>query len=230
MNGLDLSTVSGFLTAMWDVAVGVLKLDPNVFVAVDNAVGGWQVALAILFVAGISDMLGQSMVLFANRVSPRRFVVSVVMSAIVLVIGVLVWAFTIWLFVRFALRFEDTAFSQLLILVALSYAPLLFGFFSLLPYMGNFIYHAVRVWSLLALIVGVAAIADSDFWLGLLACLAGWLFMQFVIHMPLFRIKALDAWLWRVMTGTRERMDSLMLADQLALERGKFMRRMTGKE
>jgi hypothetical protein len=226
----DLTTVGGFLTAMWHTVGGVLSLDPAVFKVAVTLPNMWMVALAILFVAGMSDMLGQSMVLFANRVSPRRFVVSIVISAIVLVISALVYALTIWLFVRIALRFDDTPFSEVLILVALSYAPLVFGIFSLLPYLGNFIYHAVRVWSLLALVVGVAAIAGSDFWLGLLACLVGWLFMQFIIHMPFFKIKAVDAWLWRMMTGTRERMDSLILADQLALERGKLMRHLSGKK
>ena len=69
----DLTSLSGFLTAMWDVTVGVLTLNPDVFTTVINTDGGGWVALAILFVAGISDMLGQSVVLFANRVTPRRF-------------------------------------------------------------------------------------------------------------------------------------------------------------
>ncbi len=230
MYEFDLTTVGGFLSAMWDTAGGVLSFDPAVFVTAVRLPGAWMVALAILFVAGVSDMLGQSMVLFANRVSPRRFVVSVVMSAIVLIVSALVYALTIWLFVRIALRFYDTAFSEVLILVALSYAPFLFAVFSLFPYLGNFIYHAVRVWSLLVLVVGVAAISDSDFWWGLLACLVGWLFLQLVIHMPIFKIKAIDAWLWRVMTGTRQRMDSLMLADELAIKGGKRLRRFIGKE
>jgi hypothetical protein len=235
MYEFDLTTIGGFLSAMWDMAGGVLSFDPAIFVTAVRLPGAWKVALAILFVAGVSDMLGQSMVLFANRVTPRRFLVSLVMSGMMLIVSALVYALTIWLFVRIALRFYDTHFSTVLILVALSYAPFLFGVFSLFPYFGNFIYHAVRVWSLLALIVGVAAISDSAFWLGLLACLVGWLFMQLVIHMPIFKIKAIDAWLWRVMTGTRRRLDAQMLADQLALERGKlmrskFMRRMSGKE
>jgi hypothetical protein len=235
MYEFDLTTVGGFLSAMWYTAGGVLKLDPAIFKVAVTLPNMWMVALAILFVAGMLDMLGQSMVLFANRVTPRRFVVSLLMSGLMLIVSAFVYALTIWLFVRMALRFHDTHFSTVLILVALSYAPLLFGVFSLFPYLGNLIYHAVRVWSLLALVVGVAAISDSAFWLGLLACLIGWLFMQFIIHMPLFKIKAIDAWLWRVMTGTSQRLDAQLLADQLALERGKFMRRkfmrrVSGKE
>jgi hypothetical protein len=223
MNGLDLSTVGGFITAMWDVALGVLRLDPNVFTTVFSTAGGGWVALAILFVAGISDMLGQSVVLFANRVTPRRFGVSLVMSALVLIISVFVWAGSIWLVVNFVFSLEGR-FARILTLVALSYAPLLFGFVVLLPYLGNFTYHALRVWSFLALVVGVKAIAGAVFWQGIIACLLGWLFLQFIIHLPILRIKAVDAWLWRVMTGTRERLDTQMLADQLAEQRGKLLR------
>jgi hypothetical protein len=90
--------------------------------------------------------------------------------------------------------------------------------------LGNFIYQAVRIWSLLALVVGVGAVAGAVFWQGILACLLGWLFIQFFIHMPFLKIKAIDTWLWRVMTGTKERLDTQMLADRLAEERGKLLR------
>jgi len=224
MYELDLTSVGGFITAMWDVAVGVLKLDPNVFTTVITTGGGGWVALAILFVAGISDMLGQSVVLFANRVSPRRFWVSLFMSGLMLIFSVLVWAISIWLVVNF-IFFLNGRLARIFILVALSQAPLVFGLFTLFPYLGNFIYHAVRVWSLLALVVGIEAIAGAVFWQGILACLIGWLFVQFIIHMPFLRIKAIDAWLWRVMTGTKEKLDTQMLADRLAAERGKLLRR-----
>ncbi len=46
------------------VAILVARMQTNTEVAV----GGGGVALAIAFVAGISDMIGQSVVLFANRV------------------------------------------------------------------------------------------------------------------------------------------------------------------
>src|SRR5688572_32530355 len=101
MGEIDLSTLGGFITAVWNVAVGVLRLDPEIFTTVFATPGAGWVALAILFVAGISDMLGQSVVLFANRVTPRRFAVSLIMSALVLIISVFVWAGSIWLIINF---------------------------------------------------------------------------------------------------------------------------------
>ncbi len=223
MYELDLSTVGGFIAAMWDVAGGVLKLDPQVFLTVLATQGGGWLALAILFVAGISDMLGQSVVLFANRVSPRRFWMSLVMAALVLAFSVVVWAISIWLVVRYIFSL-NAVLANTFILVALSQAPLLLGFLTLLPYMGNFLYHLVRVWSLLALVVAVKAVAAAFFWQGILACLLGWLFVEFIIHMPFLRIKAVDAWLWRVMTGTKEKLDTQLAADRLARARGKLLR------
>lgn len=223
MYEIDLSTLGGFLAAMWDVTGGVLSLDPAVFTTVLSTAGGGWVALAILFVAGISDMLGQSVVLFANRVSPRRFWVSVFLSALLLAFSVVVWAVSIWLVVRFIFALNGLL-SNIFILVALSQAPLVFGFLSLMPYLGNLIYHLVRLWSLLALVVAVKAVAAAVFWQGILACLIGWLFVEFIIHMPFLRIKAIDAWLWRVMTGTREKLDTQLTADRLARARGKLLR------
>jgi hypothetical protein len=208
---------------MWDVAGGVLSLDPAVFTAVLSTAGGGWVALAILFVAGISDMLGQSVVLFANRVSPRRFWVSVFMSALVLAFSIVVWAVSIWLVVRFIFAL-DGVLTNIFILVALSQAPLVFSFLSLMPYLGSLIYRVVRIWSLLALVVAVKAVAGAVFWQGILACLIGWLFVEFIIHMPFLRIKAVDAWLWRVMTGTKEKLDTQLAADRLAQARGKLLR------
>jgi hypothetical protein len=222
MSEIDLSTVGGFLTAMWNVVAGVLRLDPDVFTMVLTTPGAGWVALAILFVAGVSDMLGQSVVLFANRVTPRRFVVSLIMSALVLIISVFVWAGSIWLIIDFVFSLPGQ-FARILTLVALSYAPLLFGFAVLLPYFGNFTYHALRMWSFLALVVGVKAVAGAVFWQGILACLVGWLFLQFISHLPILRIKAIDAWLWWVMTGTREKLDTQLLADKLAEQRGKLL-------
>jgi hypothetical protein len=223
MYELDLNSISGFIAAMWHVAGGVLRLDPEVFTTVLNTPGAGWVALAILFVAGISDMVGQSVVLFANRVTPRRFAISLIMSAMVLIISVFVWAGSIWLILNF-IFFMDGQFARILILVALSYAPLLFGFATLLPYLGNFTYHALRIWSFLALVVGVRAVAGGLLWQGILACLIGWLFLQFIIHLPILRIKAVDAWLWRVMTGTQEKLDTQILADKLAEQRAKLLR------
>lgn len=135
MYNLDLSVWGGFVSAVWNVAVGVLKLAPNAFLAADALTGGWKVALVIVFLAGLSDMLGQSVVLFANRVTPRRFTVSLLMSALVLVISAVVWIGSIWLVLRFIFGLEGR-FYRVFVVVSLSYAPLLFGFLSLLPYLG----------------------------------------------------------------------------------------------
>src|SRR6185436_451003 len=98
-----------------------------------------------------------------------------IMSALVLIISVFVWAGSIWLVINLVFS-RPGQFARILVLVALSYAPLLFGFAVLLPYLGNFIYHALRIWSFLALVVGVKAVAGALFWQGILACLIGWLF------------------------------------------------------
>ena len=215
----NLTTLIGFLAALVKLAGGALAFDPNAFDVALHVGGGEGLALTILFLGGLSDMLGQSVVLFANRVRPRRFAFSLVMAAVMLVVSVCFWAGSIWL-VALALFGTSRPFAQVLTIVALSHAPLLFGFLALLPYLGNIIYRLLRVWTFLALLVGVRVTFRFGFWQALLCCAPGWVLLELATRLPILKIKRLDNWLWRVTTGTPELVETEELADQLATRIG----------
>ena len=77
-----------------------LRLNEAAFSQV-MASGGLRVALVTVFFAGLSNALGQSVVLFANEVKPRRFVASLVVGALLYVFGFLFFAASIWLVAQF---------------------------------------------------------------------------------------------------------------------------------
>lgn len=203
------------------LARGALRLDPTAFdVALRTTTGG-TLALIVLWLGGLSDVLGQSVVLFANRIKPGRFVISIVSAVLVLVLSVGFWAASIWLTATFVLD-VDRPLADVLNVVYLSYAPLLFGIFVFLPYLGNYIFRLLRIWIFLALLVGVQEAYAFNFWEAILCCALGWIVYELLTRLPLLRIKRLSQWWWRVTTGTPEPIDIQARADELA-ERGRLL-------
>jgi hypothetical protein len=182
---------------------GVLRLDPGVFRAALTTPNTGILALLTLFLAGVSDTIGHSVVLMANRVPRRRYIFSVVIEALILVAGVFFWAGTIWLTAEIVFSAQQP-YGTVLTAVALGYAPLLFGFLILLPYLGSFIFILLRIWVLLAVLVGVAVTYGFGVWPTIVCSVLGWLLLTLLTRLPFLRIEALDNWLWKLSTGTEQ--------------------------
>ena len=91
---------------------------------------------------------------------------------------------------------------------ALGYAPLLFGFLILLPYLGNIIFVVLRIWVLLAVLVGVSVAFTFGFWPSLICSVSGWIILTFLARLPFLRVKRIDDFLWRFSTGIDKELDS----------------------
>lgn len=207
----------GALALAW----GALRLEPAAFDAALSSATGGTLTLIVLWLGGLSDVLGQSVVLFANRIKPGRFIVSIVSAVLVLALSVGFWAASIWLTATFVIGVNQPL-GDVLSVVYLSYAPLLFGIFVFLPYLGNYIFRVLRIWIFLALLVGVQQAYAFSFWEALLCCALGWIVYELLTRLPLLRIERLSQWWWRVTTGTPEPIDIQTRADELA-ERGRLL-------
>jgi hypothetical protein len=97
---------------------------------------GGRVTLQIVVFAGLSESLGHSVILFANRVRPRRFVLSLLLSVVTYVGGFFTWVPSIWA-VASLLFNRPESLRDVAAAVSLSYIPLLLGFLTLLPYFGD---------------------------------------------------------------------------------------------
>ena len=201
MNNFDVSTIGDFLATLWAVIQGVLSFDPDVYIAVLTQDGGGRIAVAVLFLGTFSLSVGQSVVLFANRVGRRRFVLSLLLSATLLVVGVYIWATAVWLLAATIFDAQQS-FRNVFIVVALSYAPLLYGFLVLLPYLGNIIYIVLRVWILLVLLMAVHALFGFSWFAAVVCSFLGWLILELVVRIP--AITAVEQWLWRITSGKAE--------------------------
>ncbi len=201
MYTIDTSTIWQCISSFFGLVGGALRLDPDVFRAVQTSPGANLLTLLILILAGVSVSLGQSVILFANKVTPRRFLMSLLLNGVLFAVGVLIWAAILLLVGRIVFRVQ-LPFDQMGREVSLAYAPLLLGFFVLLPYAGSFLKHAFEIWSFLAILVATSVTLHLDLWQALLCTILGWVVMQ-VLHYTIARpIDAVRNWLLQETAGT----------------------------
>ncbi len=155
----------------------VLRLQEEPFALLQSSPQGLRTALIIVLLAGLSEALAQSVVLFANRVKPHRFAGSLALSAGFYTAGFALFAFSVWLFAGYLFD-RQQAFRDVLKAIGLGYAPYLFSFFILTPYWGNGIAVALSLWSLLAILVAIRVTLELSLWQALLCSALGWLLLQ----------------------------------------------------
>jgi hypothetical protein len=195
MEMIDTGSAGGFLGSVWYLITGVLRLDPAAYVAAREADGGLLVALAVLAIGGVSYLVGQSVVLFLNRVSRRQFVTSLAAGVALLMAGVLFWSLAAALTADLLLG-ASAQYRTALIVVSASHAPLVFGFLLLLPYLGTPIASLLRIWVALCLVVGINAVGPADFWSALLCLALGWLVLQAATWVAVRLVPGLNGLMW----------------------------------
>lgn len=147
------------LPTFWDLINQVLKLEMSVVDALAVHPAGGRFAVAVVLLVGLSEAVGESVVLFINRVSPRRFLLSLFISAILFVFTYAFWTASIYLVAHYV--FGATASVWLVArMVAFAYAPRLLGFLAFLPYFGGPISTVLQLWSLLAGLLGAMAVLE----------------------------------------------------------------------
>jgi hypothetical protein len=87
--------------------------------------------------------------------------------------GWVFWSASVWVIGR-RLFGAEPPFDLLLILIGLSYAPLVFGFLILMPYLGPFIHRLLYVWSFLISLRAVSLLFQVGSWPALLCHRDDW--------------------------------------------------------
>ena len=134
-------------------------------------------AMQILVLAGLSETLGQSVVLFANQIRPLRFVLSLLISVILFIAGGFFWyssiALVAQLLFNHPLRLEKLALG-----ISFSYTPLLFGFLAFIPYFGQRILQLLYVHSFIILTRLLESYMGLPLWEAVLCPLVGLILVQ----------------------------------------------------
>jgi len=213
MYTIDTSSFFHFFQTLWSLATGAMRLDPAAFTAMDTP-GTGLLAATILFLAGVSEALGQSVVLLANRVKPGRFVLSLLLNGILFIVSAFIWGATIWGIATLVYHTNEP-FTGVMKSVALSYAPLLFSFLTLLPYMGTFINRLLSVWSFLAVLVALEATMSLNIWQALVCAIFGFVFLlvlKYTLGRPFI---ALEHWIRRTTAGVSSTVEVKDLVEKI---------------
>jgi hypothetical protein len=182
------------------IGLGLTLKADGVRIAQSYPHAGW-IAFGVVMVAGISLLLGHSVILFLNQIRPSRFIFSLVANGRLLAIGWVIRSAAVWgvgnlLFAR------APSFDLVLKVIAFSYAPLAFAFLSLMPYLGPFVLRLLYAWSFLIAIRAIDLTFYVNTWQALLCVGIGWLLLILLTATVGKPLIALQDWLWHRITGT----------------------------
>jgi predicted Abi (CAAX) family protease len=156
---------------------GVLKLNPDTFQQIAASSDGLISSLLIVIIAGFSIAIAQSIILFINRVTPLRFVFSLLINSVLFTFGYLFVVLTTWL-VSFLPGFAHLELLTLIEEVGFTYTPLIFAVFGALPYLGVPILSLLSIWHLLAMVVAIASLANVSGGVAFWYVALGWVVLQ----------------------------------------------------
>lgn len=217
MATLDTSTLGNWVASVVTIFRAVLRLDASIFPTLIDHPDGLGLSLTVLALAVLALAVGQSVILFANRVPRRRFALSLLGGAFVWVLTVLLWSGSTWLAARFFFN-VGLPWRSYAIVSCAAMAPAVYGVVLLLPYLGMIFTWILRIWIFVTVLVGVGIITALDFGAVLLICVGGWLLLELLTRLPLFDLAQLRDLVWRMTTGRVQRVEPQELADWLAVE------------
>lgn len=201
-----------------DVVDKVLALSTDGLPTILRTPGIGGTTLAIVVLAGVSEAVGESVVLFANRVRRLRFLLSLLISALLFVFGYLFQAASIYVVARYAFG-STVELTTITTVVGLAYAPRLFGLLGFLPFLGSGISALLTMWSVLATVLGVAVVTELEPWRAVATVALGGLMLAALrrsVGLPLYWAAR---WLRRIGAGVDELItDPEEFAEQLLEE------------
>jgi len=188
------------LALLWQTIRQAMQLNEAIYAEMQQAPGGLMIALIVVILAGLSESLGQSIILFVNRVSPPRFLFALLITAANHVVGYLLWTVTVWL-AGYYIFDRVSPWMAVATVVGLAYAPQLLAFFELTPFFGNSFSILLSLWSLMAIVVAVRFGLLLETWQAIVVSGTGWLAIQLwrrTIGRPIY---GMGRWLQRRAAG-----------------------------
>jgi len=190
-----------FLWYTWQGITQAMALNPRVAELVERYPESGVVVLTIAILGGAGLLLGQSVILFVNRVRPARFLLSLLLNGLVFAISLIAWAIAIWA-VGSLLFAATPPLTVVIRLVGLSAAPYVFGLLVLIPYLGEAIYRGLSIWSSLIAAGATAYSFQVGWWPAFLVVGISWLLIWALSNTIGRPVVALRNRAWRVAAGT----------------------------
>ncbi len=195
--------MSSFLDFFASVGVAiwmVLTVNPQGAIWFSEHPLSLSVAVTVAVLAGVSTLLGNSVVLFLNRVRGWRFWVTLLLNGLAMVLLYVAQAVVIAI-IGPLIAGSSPGFSVILRGVLLATAPMVFGFLGLIPYAGPAITRLLQAWGVVVLWTIVAAIFHQGFVISGLITLLGWGVMQLLSWATLRPVRWIGDHIWQWVTG-----------------------------
>lgn len=158
-------------------------------------------SIAVLFVCGFMESIGtRTPLLMLNRVPLRRSVYHWAVFAGVHVLGQLLWAASVWGLVQLIYG-HRADFSDVVLIVAISYLPYFFGFMFLLPYLGPLLMYGSGIVSLAIALLLIGVAFDLGPLQAIVGVFAGWLLLRLLERWQSQPTQVVQQWLWHMTTG-----------------------------
>jgi hypothetical protein len=200
------------LSAILAAIGGALTLNRDTFVVLRDDPPSIIPVLIVLLLAGVSLTIGQSVVLFANRIRPRWFLVALLGSAVGFSVRLFLWGVTIALICDHVLQVSAPP-RLILLAVSLGQVPYLLGFLVLLPYLGMLLRRLLDAYALVIVVAGLAAMLEISVPRALAAAALGWALQALAAALIQRPLAGVPPWLWDATAPQRAaaRVDQLPL-------------------
>lgn len=135
-------------------------------------------AALLIFLTGLSEGVGtQGVTLLMNRITPLRFGLGLLASALLYLLSAVIWMWGLWLAMRFLFA-VDVPLRLFFVAVSAAYGPLLLGALGLIPLIGPLIRWGLRIWSFVIALAAIVAVTGLTYWQAALGALAGSLLVE----------------------------------------------------
>ena len=195
-----LGDIFAFPLVLIELATGAIGFSPEAFRRVAENIDAQSAALTIAFLAGVSEMLGQSVILVVNRVPLYRFLASLAFTGATYLLTALTWtasAVAVAPLTRVGL-IEMTNVAALAGIVSLAFAPRLLGFLAIAPYFGAAVSNVLEIWAMCLAVFGLHVAVGLPLPAAAFCGGAGWLvaylvrsFLGRLLRGPLRRLRIL---------------------------------------
>jgi hypothetical protein len=149
---------------------GILHLDPNAIQALQTAPYGLSIAIWILLLGTLSDVLGDSPLLFINRMSPGRFWLALAVEGVLSIARLAIGILSFWLLLVILTR-ASVSLERVVLVLGLGYAPMLLSILVIIPSAGPLIGRILHAWTLVTILASLAVALNASPWQVLGPCL-----------------------------------------------------------
>jgi hypothetical protein len=162
------------MVGFFETLAGIMALDLDAIRGIQAAPNGLRQAVTIILLGCASDAVGNSPLLFVDRIRFGRVVVCLLVETALAAVRVAIWGVCLALVIS-VLEGRFIPPSRVLLVIGIGYAPMVLGALAIIPTLGAFIAMGLHLWALLAIAASIVAAGDIALRTAISTALLAWL-------------------------------------------------------